>query len=228
VPTTLRILYEDNHLLAVAKPAGIATQGASAGKPSLIAQAKQYIKQRYRKPGNVYLGVVSRLDEAVSGVVIFARTSKAAARLSEQFRGRSVEKIYWACVEGTVEPGEGEWIDWIVKDEKKRHMRVMQSSHSGTQEAALSYRRLKASGELTLLEIRLKTGRKHQIRVQLSSRGYPIVGDRKYKARRSFPAGIALHCRRLVVDHPVKHTSLELEAPLPGAWKNLGQLISDC
>ncbi len=127
-PVSLRILYEDNHLLAVAKPAGIPTQGAVAGRESLVNQAKQYLRQKYRKPGNVYLGVVSRLDSPVSGVVVFARTSKAAARLNEQFRNRKVEKIYWAWVEGRVEPAEAECVDWLAKNEQRQRMEVVKAS----------------------------------------------------------------------------------------------------
>src|SRR5271170_3618899 len=135
VSMLLNVLYEDNHLLAVAKPPGLPTQGAAAGRSSLVVQAKDYLRQKYAKPGNVYLGVVSRLDEPVSGVVVFARTSKAAARLSEQFRGRSVEKIYWAIVEGTIRPPSGQWDDFLLKDEPRRRMRRVASGESGGQPA---------------------------------------------------------------------------------------------
>lgn len=226
-----QVLYEDNHLLAVAKPAGLATQGALAGRESLVNEAKQYLRQKYRKPGNVYLGVVSRLDSLVSGVVVFARTSKAAARLNAQFRGREVEKVYWAWVEGRVQSPAGECVDWVAKDERRQAMKVVKEvrqgsknelRHSpGAQQAKLKYKRLKVSGECSLLEISLETGRKHQIRVQLAARGHAIVGDKKYGSRRKFAGGIALHCRRLVIEHPVKKTPLELTAPLPKAWKEL-------
>ena len=218
----LKILFEDNHLLALLKPAGLATMGVAAGEDSLLNQARQYIKTRYAKPGNVYLGVVSRLDEPVSGVVVFARTSKAAARLSEQFRGRSVEKIYWAIVEGSIKPPSGQWNDYLLKDEPRRRMRRVGSEESGGQPARLEYRLLERLAAGSLVEISLHTGRKHQIRVQFADRGWPILGDRKYGATQPFPAGIALHSRRLAFDHPVSKQRIELEAPVPVPWRKFG------
>jgi 23S rRNA pseudouridine1911/1915/1917 synthase len=215
----LRVLFEDNHLLAVVKPPGIATQGAAAGKPSLVSQAKEYLRQKYRKPGNVYLGVVSRLDSSTSGVVIFARTSKAAARLSEQFRERRVEKTYWALLEGTVEPAAAELVDFVAKDERQQRMIVVPQHSAASQEARLSYCRLKRFDRVSLVEVSLETGRKHQIRLQFAARKHPVVGDRKYGSKQPFAAGIALHCRRLVIEHPVKKTPLELIAPPPRAWR---------
>jgi 23S rRNA pseudouridine1911/1915/1917 synthase len=225
----LHVLYEDNHLLAVNKPAGMPTQGAAAGKSSVVTQAKAYLKRKYRKPGNVYLGVVSRLDSPVSGVVILARTSKAAARLNEQFRGRQVGKIYWAIAEGQVEPPSGQWVDFLARDERNKRMAIVETSGKRGeisqvkgQEARLSYRHLKLAGGNSWLEIALETGRKHQIRLQLAARGHPIIGDRKYGSQRAFPRGIALHCRKLVIEHPVKKTRLTFEAPLPTSWRPLG------
>jgi 23S rRNA pseudouridine1911/1915/1917 synthase len=218
----LEVLYEDNHLLAVCKPAGLATMGAPGGQTTLLTLAKQYIKQRYHKPGNVYLGVVSRVDAPVTGVVLLARTSKAAGRLSEQFRTRTVSKVYWAIVEGVIEPAEAECVDWLVKDDAARRMRVVEAETRDAQEARLGYRRLGAAGPDSLVEVELHTGRKHQIRVQFAHRGHPIVGDAKYGSRRRFPAGIALHARRLVFLHPTKSQPIELLAPLPAAWRRLG------
>ncbi len=217
----LKILYEDNHLLAVAKPPGLPTQGAATGQSSIVTLAKQYLKRKYRKPGNVYLGVVSRLDSPTSGVVVLGRTSKAAARLSQQFRQRKVEKIYWAIVEGPLEPPEAECLDWLAKDERNEPHAGCAKDPPRRQEARLFYRQLKKFRGTSLVEIVLSTGRKHQIRVQLADRGHPIVGDRKYGSGRRFAHGIALHCRRLVIEHPVKHTPLEFIAPLPRAWKAL-------
>jgi 23S rRNA pseudouridine1911/1915/1917 synthase len=224
----LNVLYEDNHLLAINKPAGLPTQGAAAGKPSVVTQAKEYLKRKHRKPGNVYLGVVSRLDSPVSGVVILARTSKAAARLNEQFRGRRVGKIYWAIAEGGVEPPSGQLVDLLAKDDKNKRMAVVRqaTNRGGTgqtksQEAMLSYRRLGLAAGDSLLEIALETGRKHQIRLQLAARGHPIVGDRKYGSKRAFPRGIALHCWRLVFEHPVTKNPVELIAPPPKSWRFL-------
>ena len=220
--SSLEILYEDNHLLAVAKPAGLATMGTPAGRATLLSMAKEYVKQRYDKPGNVYLGVMSRLDAPVTGVVLLARTSKAARRLTEQFRSHAVEKTYWAIVEGRVKPSSSRWVDWIGQDERHRRMHVVGASLSGAKQARLSYRRLAMVGGDSLLEIELETGRKHQIRLQATHRGHPIVGDRKYGSRRRWPAGIALHARRLAVAHPVSSQPLSLEAPLPAAWHTVG------
>ena len=221
-PVRLTVLYEDNHLLAVFKPAGLATMGAPGGSDTLWTVAKQYIKQRYQKPGNVYLGVVSRLDSPVTGVVLFARTSKAAARLTEQFRTRSVEKVYWAIVEGIMEPAVGECGDWVLHDERARRMRVVGPLVPDARQAQLSFRRLDVLERATLLEIELETGRKHQIRVQMAHRLHPIVGDTKYGSHRPFAHGIALHARRLAFDHPVRGERIVLRAPLPPSWHAWG------
>jgi 23S rRNA pseudouridine1911/1915/1917 synthase len=219
----VQVLFEDNHLLAIMKPAGLATMGVAEDEPSLLAMARRYIKQKYAKPGNVYLGVMSRLDAPVSGVVLLARTSKAAARLTEQFKSRSVQKTYWAVVEGAIEPSAAELTDWVASDERHRKMHIVPGPRPDAREARLAYRLLRPVAGGSLLEIELVTGRKHQIRLQLAHRGFPIVGDRKYGAARKFPAGVALHARRLVVTHPVKaDTPIELTAPLPASWKTLG------
>jgi 23S rRNA pseudouridine1911/1915/1917 synthase len=221
-PSPLHVLYEDNHLLAVVKPAGLPTMGTPEGHATLLTLAKEYVKQRYRKPGNVYLGVVSRLDAPVTGVVLLARTSKAAARLTEQFRTRGVEKSYWAVVEGVVEPAAGTLVDWLAEDERHRRMHVVGPTMPGAKEARLAYRRLSTVGGNSLLEVELETGRKHQIRLQLSSHGHPVIGDRKYGSCTRFSPGIALHARRLVVSHPTTGVRIELEAPLPPTWRQFG------
>lgn len=218
----LPILYEDNHLLAVVKPAGLATMGLPDGKPTLLTLAKSYVKERYHKPGNVYLGVVSRLDFPVTGLVLLARTSKAARRLSEQFRTRAVEKVYWAIVEGSPEPAAGTCEDWLGPDKRRRRMRIVGPTMPQAKVARLAYRRLRRLGGGTLVEIRLATGRKHQIRLQLAHRGHPILGDRKYGSVRTFASGIALHARSLTFTHPVKNERLTLEAPVPEAWSSSG------
>jgi 23S rRNA pseudouridine1911/1915/1917 synthase len=220
--TPLTILFEDNHLLAVLKPAGVPTMGVEAGRTSLVTLAKEYLKRKYGKPGKVYLGVVSRLDAAVSGVILFARTSKAAARLTEQFRAGTVVKEYWALVEGRPEPAEAVCVDWVRKDEGQAKMVVCSPEQPGSQEARLRYRRLRTLPRATLLEVLLETGRKHQIRVQLAHRGHPVLGDRKYGSAAGFPHGLALHARQLEVQHPVRKTELRLEAPLPAAWRRFG------
>jgi len=217
----LDVLYEDNHLLAVNKPAMLPTMGVAEDVPSLLTVAKEYIRQKYDKPGNVYLGIVSRLDAPVTGVVLMARTSKAAARLAEMFRERDVEKTYWALVEGRVDPAAGHLVHYLRKDERHRRMHVCGATVAGAQRAELEYRVIRpnenvASG--TLLEIQLHTGRKHQIRVQLADADWPVVGDRKYGAVRRFPLGIALHSRRVAFEHPVRKMPIMVEAPLPASW----------
>lgn len=226
MPAPLEILYEDNHLLAINKPVDLVTMGVTADRPSLLALAKDYVKHRYQKPGNVYLGAMSRLDAPVSGVVLFARTSKAAARLTEQFKTRAVEKTYWAIVAGEVHPAAGECHDWMIKDERHRRMHLARPKTPGAQEARLTYRRLQIFRFGSLMEITLETGRKHQIRLQLSERGFPVLGDRKYGSNSPFAAGIALHSRRLVFQHPTQNTQIELVARLPPVWKKLGVMES--
>ena len=214
----LDVLYEDNHLLVLNKPAGLPTMGTPGGAPTLLTMAKDYIKQKYQKPGNVYLGVMSRLDAPVTGVVLLARTSKAAARMTEQFRTHAVQKTYWTLVEGTPHPASGSYTNWLIQDERHRRMHVVDSAHSGAKEARLAYRLLSSDGRMSLLEVELETGRKHQIRLQMAHHGHPVVGDRKYGSQLKFPSGIALHARRLVVAHPVRGEALVFEAPLPKSW----------
>jgi 23S rRNA pseudouridine1911/1915/1917 synthase len=213
----VQILYEDNHLLAVVKPSGLATMGLAAGEETLLTRAKDYIKRKYNKPGEVYLGVVSRLDVPVSGVVLFARTSKAAARLNEQFRTHSVEKIYVALVEGSIDPPENKWVDWIQEDERHRKVRLAKNGEG--KEAKLQYRTLHKTNNNSLIEIHLETGRKHQIRVQCAGHGFPIFGDKKYGAETVFSDGIALHAWKLTVTHPTTHQQIAVTAPIPPVWK---------
>ena len=227
VAPPFRVIYEDNHLLAVDKPAGLVTMGAPAGVPNLLAEAKAYVKQKYDKPGNVYLGVVSRLDARATGLVLLARTSKAAARLTRQVRDRSVEKTYWAVVEGRIRPESATCRDWVVKDERHRRMHIAAGPSDGAKDAVLSYRLVRPLEAGSLVEVRLETGRKHQIRLQLAHRGFPITGDRKYGARRDFAGGIALHAVRLALAHPVGGRRLELAAAIPDAWRILGVTAVD-
>ena len=215
------VLYEDNHLLVVDKPPQLVTMGAPAGTPSLIEQARDYIRRKYDKPGKVYLGIVSRLDAPVSGVLVIARTSKAASRLTEQFRLRTVVKKYWALVEEVPQPPEGHWVDWLMHHDRHRKVLAVEAERAGAKRAELSYRLLDPVGAYQCLEIQLQTGRKHQIRVQLSARGLPIVGDRKYESQRSFPAGIALHSRQLGFAHPVGGKQLDFLVDPPSSWPAL-------
>ena len=216
VENPMHILYEDNHLIALVKPAGLATMGLAEGCETLFTKTKAYIKKKYAKPGNVYLGIVSRLDVPVTGVVLFARTSKAAARLNDQFREHTVEKVYAALVEGRIMPAKGECVDYICED-KKNHKAFVSQTGQG-KEARLSYQILRPMNRCSLIEIQLETGRKHQIRLQFSVRGFPICGDVKYGAKQSFSDGIALHAWKLTFSHPVTKERIELVAPLPKAF----------
>lgn len=219
---TLDILHEDNHLLVINKPALLATQGVAEGTPSLVTEVQQYLKEKYKKPGNVYVGVVSRLDAHTTGVVVLARTSKAAGRLSEQFREQTVEKTYWAAVEEAPDPPSGELTSWVVKDDPNRRMIIAHKHANSGQKAVLRYETLEQSKTAALLSIQLETGRKHQIRLQLAEElSLPVLGDRKYGSRREFPEGIALHARQLAFDHPVGGKRLEFFAPLPPSWRGL-------
>src|SRR5262245_31691337 len=161
----LDVLYEDNHLLVVVKPSGLATQGVAEGTPSVVTRAKDYLKKKHRKPGNVYLGVVSRLDSTVSGVLVLARTSKAADRLTKQFQCGQVEKVYWALVERAPADAEGELSHWLLKNDRERRMQVVKPRSRGAQHARLGYRTIRSEKLGTLLEVRLHTGRKHQIQI---------------------------------------------------------------
>ena len=214
----LDVLFEDNHLLVVNKPAEIATMGLADGEETLLTVAKEYIRRRHNKPGNVYLGIVSRLDSPVTGVVVFARTSKAAARLNDQFRDHTVGKIYHALVEGSVSPKEGLLVNHLCEDKRNRKMWVTARPTVESKEARLRYACLKYVGNNSLVEVTLETGRKHQIRLQLAHQEHPILGDRKYGAKTAFSQGIALHARRLVIVHPVTKEQLTFDAPLPQYW----------
>jgi 23S rRNA pseudouridine1911/1915/1917 synthase len=219
-PFALEILYEDNHILAVIKPAGLLTMGDRTGASTLVDAAKRYLQETYDKPGDVFLGVVHRLDRPVSGVVLFARTSKAAGRLSAQFRDRTVVKTYVALVEAVVAPQAGTLQHWLLKDRTTNRVSAVSTGTAGAQECLLDFRRVKSIGRRTLLEITPRTGRSHQIRVQLSAQGWPIVGDKKYGSQASWPDGIALHASRIIFDHPTKHEPITVTAALPPAWEH--------
>lgn len=233
----MQILLEDNHCLAVVKPAGLPTQ-APPGIASLEAEAKAYLKEKYQKPGNVYLGVPHRLDRPVSGVVLFARNSKAADRLAEQFRERTVTKIYWGIVEDELVPGEGEWRDWLRKVPDHARAETAEPDVAGAKEAVLQYRTLEpipySKGERNLVEFTLITGRMHQIRVQAAARGHPIVGDLDYGSTQPFGPSfestrervIALHARSLTFLHPLRYEPITLTAQLPEYWRDVGVALA--
>jgi 23S rRNA pseudouridine1911/1915/1917 synthase len=217
----LQILYEDNHCIAVVKPARVLTAGDKTGDVSLLDTVKDYLKQKYKKPGNVFVGLVHRLDRPVSGVVLFARTSKAASRLSEQFREGTVQKTYRAIVERNLTEGSGDLVDWLLKDEARNIVRVVPAATPDARESRLRFRRIQSAHDLSLLEITPATGRSHQIRVQLAAHGHPICGDRKYGSKHAMQGTIALHAAQITFDHPTRHEPVTVSAPDPSGWKRL-------
>ncbi len=214
----LDILFEDNHCLAISKPCGIACAHFQGEEQTLDRQVKQYLKDKYQKAGNVFLGIVHRLDKPVSGVMLFARTSKAAARLSEQFREGTIDKIYWAVVEGTLAKDAGTLEHWLRKNEDTHRVDVLEPHAEGAKQAVLHYQRRAIDGAVSWVEIRPQTGRTHQLRVQLAHLGHPIYGDSRYGSVRTFGKGIALHARALTFLHPIRYEPITLTAPLPHDW----------
>lgn len=217
----LQVLHEDNHLIAVNKPAGLLSQGDATGDRTVMDQVKAYIAFRYNKPGAVFLGSIHRLDRPVSGVILFARTSKALTRMTEQFRDRKVQKTYWAVVENQPDPIEGTLNGYLFKDKEKNRSKVVPKAnsnrHQGAKHAKLDYRLLGRVGSNVLLEIKPETGRPHQIRVQLADQlKTPIRGDLKYGSRnRNEDGQINLHSRKLSFTHPVTKEPVEIVAPVP-------------
>lgn len=213
----MKILYEDNHLIAVRKRVGDIVQGDKTGDVPLSDMVKNFLKDKYQKPGNVYLGVVHRLDRPVSGVVLFAKTSKALPRLNKMFaEHKGVKKTYLAIVANKPSHPQGTLTHWLTRNEKQNTARAYDREVPGSKKAVLDYRLLAQSERYFLLEIELHTGRHHQIRCQLSKMGCPIRGDLKYGAPRSNPdGGISLHAWRLELEHPVSHQNIVIEAPLP-------------
>ncbi|MEZ4527496.1 MAG: RluA family pseudouridine synthase [Desulfobacterales bacterium] len=212
------ILYTDNHLLALYKPAGLPVQGDDTRDISLLDLGKHWIKEKYAKPGNVFLGLVHRLDRPVAGVVLFCRTSKAAARISEQFRSKTAGKTYLAVLQGRLKQPSGELLHYIQRIPHKSSRIVSHRAPSAAQ-ALLTYRKKGESENTTLVEIDLKTGRHHQIRAQFSHIGHPIVGDLRYGAAAPLPEKqIALLAACLEISHPISGQRIRMESPLPGDW----------
>lgn len=224
------VLYLDNHLLVVHKPAGLLVQADTTGDPDLLTLGKAFLKAEFDKPGSVFLGLVHRLDRPVSGVVVLARTSKAASRLSDQFRRRAPDKRYLALVEGRLE-GEGTREDWLAKID--RRVRIVKQGHPQGKRAELKWRTLATERrrviEVSLVEVELVTGRAHQIRVQLAALGHPILGDLRYGAEREFDGrNLALHSYRLEIEHPTKREPMLFSALPPPTWNGyFDSLIGD-
>jgi 23S rRNA pseudouridine1911/1915/1917 synthase len=215
----LDILYEDNHCLAVNKPGGCLSTHFQGKEETIDRMVKQYFKAKHDKPGNVFLGIVHRLDRMVSGVLLFARTSKAAARLAKQFREGSVEKVYWAIVEGDLDKTAGTLEDWLVKNKQSHHVEVVEPRTPGSRQALLHFQKRGEHGDLTWLEVRPQTGRTHQLRVQLAHLGHPIYGDARYGSIHTFERAIALHARSLTFLHPVRYEPITLTAEVPRKWR---------
>lgn len=210
------IVYEDNHLLIVSKCSGEIVQGDKTNDETLIDVLKVYLKNKYNKPGNVFLGLVNRLDRPVSGLVVFAKTSKSLSRMNEIFRNSQVKKTYWAIVINKPPKKEDTLVNWLKKNEKQNKSYIVNKNTEGAKEAILSYKHISSSERYHLLEIELKTGRHHQIRCQLANIGCIIKGDLKYGAPRSNKnAGISLLSKQISFIHPVKKCEMLLKSPLP-------------
>lgn len=212
----MEVIYEDNHLIIINKSPGEIVQGDKTGDEPLVETLKHWLKEKYGKPGNVFCGVVHRLDRPVGGLVVFAKTSKALTRLNDMFRNGEVEKTYWALSRNKPEPAEGRLVHFITTTERNNKSYASLIERSGSKRAVLTYRLLGCSDRYNLIEVKLETGRKHQIRVQLSAIGCPIKGDLKYGDRRSNPDGsISLMARRIRFTHPVSGKEIDVTAPLP-------------
>lgn len=213
----LEVVYEDNHLLAVCKPAGLLTQPSGTAEDSLETRAREWVRVHRHKPGNVFLHAVHRLDRDVSGVVLFAVTGKALSRINEQLRRGAVRRIYHALVADAPPQEAGRLEHWLAH--RRHRAEVTTSEARGARRCALAYRTVARRGGVSLLEIELHTGRYHQIRAQLAASGCPVLGDDRYGSGKPWPAGgIGLHHRRLEIEHPVRREPLILEAPYPQGW----------
>ncbi|MDE6196882.1 MAG: RNA pseudouridine synthase [Muribaculaceae bacterium] len=223
----MEILYEDNHIIIVNKAAGEIVQGDKTGDEPLVETLKRFIKERDNKPGQVFMGVVHRLDRPVSGVVVFAKTSKALSRLNAMFASGDMHKTYWAVTRNKPAKESDTLTGYITSVERNNKSYVWAEPRPGAKEARLSYRLIASGERYSLLEVNLMTGRKHQIRVQLSSIGCPVKGDLKYGDKRSNPDGsISLHARRIHFIHPVSKIEIDVTAPVP-QYDNLWRALED-
>ncbi len=225
----MTILYEDNHIIAVNKSSSEIVQGDKTGDKPLSEIVKAYIKEKYNKPGEVFLGVTHRLDRPVSGVVLFARTSKALTRLNDMFRNQEVEKKYWAIVQNQPKENEGRLVHYLVRNEKQNKSFAYNTERPNSKKAILSYKLIASSDRYFLLEVNLETGRHHQIRCQLATMGCIIKGDLKYGSPRSNPGGgISLHARSVSFIHPVSKEKIEITAPIPqedNLWRSFEEMV---
>lgn len=224
----MTVLYEDNHIIIVNKTVSEIVQGDKTGDKPLSEIVKEYLKEKYNKPGNVFCGVTHRLDRPVSGIVVFAKTSKALSRLNDMFKNKEISKTYWAIVKNLPKQPEGTLRHYLVRNEKQNKSYAYDAEKAGSKLAILHYKLIAKSDKYNLLEIDLETGRHHQIRVQLSKMGCPIKGDLKYGAERSNPdGGISLHARRISFVHPVSKELIDITAPLPedNLWKALEKAV---
>ena len=224
---TMQVLYEDNHIIIVYKEAGEIVQGDKSGDEPLSETVRRWIKEKYQKPGNVFLGIVHRLDRPVSGLVIFAKTSKALARLNNMFRNGEIHKTYWAIVTRPPFEPEATLTDWLVRNERQNKSYAYNHQVPTSKKSILHYKIINRSDRYTLLEINLMTGRHHQIRCQLSNMDCPIKGDLKYGAPRSNPDGsISLLSHRVEFVHPVSKENIRIESPLPDdtLWHAIGNV----
>lgn len=224
----MTVVYEDNHIIIVNKTASEIVQGDKTGDVPLSETVKQYLKEKYHKPGNVFIGVTHRLDRPVSGLVVFAKTSKALSRLNEMFKNSEVKKTYWAIVKQTPAETESELVNYLVRNEKQNKSYAYDTEKPGSKKAILHYRLIARSDNYSLLEVDLKTGRHHQIRCQLAKMGCPIKGDLKYGFPRSNPDGsICLHARRVRFVHPVSKELIDVVAPVPSdnLWRSLASSL---
>ena len=225
----MTVLYEDNHIIAVNKTCNEIVQGDKTGDTPLSETVKAYIKVKYNKPGEVFLGVTHRLDRPTSGVVLFARTSKALARLNEMFKSHEqIKKTYWAIVQGAPKQPEARLENWLVKNESQNKSYIVKPHTKDAKQAILNYKTLVRGENYTLLEVDLETGRHHQIRCQLAAIGCPIKGDLKYGAKRSNPdGGICLHARQIAFIHPVSKEPICITAPTPedSLWQQLSASV---
>lgn len=220
----MEVIYEDNHLIVVNKSCGEIVQGDKTGDQPLSESLKIWLKEKYNKPGNVFVGVTHRLDRPVSGIVLFAKTSKALARLNDMFRTGAIKKTYWAIVKRCPSQPEGELTHWLVRNEKQNKSYAYDTEQPNSKKAILHYKLIARSENYFLLEIDLKTGRHHQIRCQLAKMGCPIKGDLKYGFERSNKdGGISLHARSAAFTHPVSKQEITIVAPVPNdpLWKAL-------